>query len=318
MGFRIAWLLAAALAAAPVLAAPEMAATDAADHPLAGVIVATGDGARLTPEALAAALGAADMAILGEVHDNPDHHAAQAWLVARMAPGALAFEMLPPSVEGALARARAEGADPQALAQATGWDDLGWPDFAMYAPIFLAAPQVPVTGGAVAAPAIRTAMEQGAEQGARQALGAAAARYGLSLPLPPDQAAAATTEQIAGHCDAIPEAMAARMVEAQRLRDAAFADAALRARAYADQGKVVLIAGSGHARRDRAVPAKLRAAEPALNVATLALVEVSTADDWRAYLGPDADAPPFDYLWFTARTSREDPCEAFLRRQSVP
>ncbi|MFN3614045.1 MAG: ChaN family lipoprotein, partial [Rubrimonas sp.] len=162
------------------------------------------------------------------------------------------------------------------------------------------------------------AIDGGAEAGARQALGAAAARYGLSEPLPPDQIAAATAEQIAGHCDAIPEATAARMVEAQRLRDAAFADAALRARAYASDGRVVLIAGSGHARRDRAVPAKLRAADPGLDVATLALVEVAAAEDWRAYLGPDADAPPFDYLWFTARPAREDPCEAFLRGRAVP
>ncbi|MFN3614878.1 MAG: ChaN family lipoprotein, partial [Rubrimonas sp.] len=150
VGVRVIAAAAAALAAGWAAAAPEMAATDAADHPLAGAIVATADGARLTPAELAAALAAADVAILGEVHDNPDHHAAQAWLVARMAPDALAFEMLPPSVEAPLARARAAGADQQALAQATGWADLGWPDFAMYAPIFLAAPDVPVTGGAVA------------------------------------------------------------------------------------------------------------------------------------------------------------------------
>lgn len=297
---------------------PAMAATQADGHPLAGIIVATAHGGQLTPAELAVALATADVAILGETHDNPDHHAAQAWLVARMAPGALAFEMLPPSVEAPLARARAAGADQQALAQATGWESLGWPDFAMYAPIFLAAPDAPVTGGAVPSPAIRAAIEQGAEEGARQALGAASRRYGLGDPLPRDQAAAATADQVAGHCGAIPEAMAAKMVEAQRLRDAAFADATLRARAYADGGKVVLIAGSGHARQDRAVPAKLRAAEPALRVATLALIEVAAAEDWRAYGGSASETPPFDYLWFTARPDREDPCAAFLRSRSAP
>jgi hypothetical protein len=154
-------------------------------------------------------------------------------------------------------------------------------------------------------------MRQGAAAAARTVIGAAGARYGLDAPLAPAELAAATAEQVAAHCGAIPEPVAAMMVEAQRLRDAAFADAALRARALGD-GAVAVIAGAGHARADRGVPAALRVAEPGLRVASLALVEVTAGEaDWRAYAA-EGDGPPlFDYLWFTAPHPRPDPCAAF-------
>lgn len=297
------------LAVQPAAAAPEMASTRALDHPLAGVVIDARTGARLSPAALATALRRVDVAILGEVHDNPDHHAAQAWLVARTAPGGLAFEMIPPRLEGAASRLRADGADADALGAALEWEDRGWPDWAMYAPILAAAPDAVVTGGAVERPALMVAMRDGALAGGRAAIGAAAALYGLETPLSPEARAEATAEQVAAHCDAIPEDMAATMVDAQRLRDAAFADAALRARAMAGDAPVTLIAGAGHARRDRGVPPALAAAAPDLTVAAVALVELDAATDWRAYAG---DPPVYDYLWFTAAAEREDPCVAFL------
>jgi uncharacterized iron-regulated protein len=254
------------------------------------------------------------VAILGETHDNPDHHAAQAWLVAQVRPSALAFEMFPAAREGALARARAAGADDAGLERALGWRALGWPDFAMYAPILRAAPDAPATGGAVAAEHLGAAMADGAAAAGRAALGAAHVRYGLDAPLDPAAQAAATAEQVESHCGAVPPEVAARMVEAQRLRDAAFADAALRARAEGG-GSVAMIAGAGHARRDRGVPAALAAAEPTLRVAALALVEVGVGAeaDWRGY----AAALDVDYLWFTAPVPAEvrgDPCAAFRPR----
>jgi uncharacterized iron-regulated protein len=303
--------LACLLFPAAAAAAPEMPATAALDHPLAGAVVATADGAALTPEALAGRLSAADVAILGETHDNPEHHAAQAWLVAQTRPAALAFEMIPPRLEGALERLRAEGADDAALGAALAWEARGWPDFGMYAPILRAAPDAPATGGAVEREALTAAMRDGAGAAGRAALGAAAALFALDRPLPPEQATAATAEQVAAHCGALPAEMAATMVEAQRLRDAAFAAAALRARALGGDGRVAIIAGSGHARRDRGVPAALATAAPELTVAALALVEVGDADDWRAY----AEGYDVDYLWFTAAAEREDPCAAFRERR---
>ena len=78
----------------------------------------------------------------------------------------------------------------------------------------------------------------------------------------------------------------------------------------------VLVTGSGHARRDRGVPFYLRAAQvPGEAVLSLAFLEV-TED------GRDADAYrqrwdqglPFDYVWFTPRFDRDDPCELLKAR----
>ncbi|MEC7965859.1 MAG: ChaN family lipoprotein, partial [Pseudomonadota bacterium] len=95
-------------------------------------------------EAADALFTAADIALLGEVHDNPDHHLEQARIVTAMQPAALVFEMLTPAQVTA-----AEGVDRQdlaALAGALGWADSGWPDFQIYAPVFAAAPMAQLYG----------------------------------------------------------------------------------------------------------------------------------------------------------------------------
>lgn len=315
MGRTAAFAVALGLTAAGALAAPPMPKTEADAHPLAGRVFDARAGVEIDPEALVARLAAADVAILGEVHDNAEHHAAQAWLVERLAPAGIAVEMLPPDVEGHFARLRAAGASRFAIGAALEWNSRGWPDWAMYAPIFEAAPKAEITGGALDGEELRLAVQSGAAAAARKALGATAGLYGLDDPLDPASRAEATREQVAAHCDAIPESAAGGMVEAQRLRDAAFADAALRARALGGDGKVAMIAGAGHARTDRGVPANLAAARPGLAVAALALVEVQAGEeDWRDYAGPEGRPAIFDYLWFTAGAEREDPCIAFRAR----
>jgi uncharacterized iron-regulated protein len=66
-------------------------------HPLAGRIWQPAAARFVAPEAVAAALTAARFVLLGEKHDNADHHRIQAWLVGSMiAAGrrpAVAFEM---------------------------------------------------------------------------------------------------------------------------------------------------------------------------------------------------------------------------------
>jgi uncharacterized iron-regulated protein len=240
-------------------------------------------------------LPAADVVILGEVHGNPAHHAFQARAVAALRPAALVFEMLLPEQA-----ARADPAlvgDPAALAAALGWDGRGWPDFALYHPILAAAPGALVVGGDVPRAALRQAMAGGAAV----AFGPDAARYGLTEPLAPEDAEARKAQMAASHCNALPEHMLAGMVEAQRLRDAALARAAVEAHA-ATGGPVAVITGTGHARRDWGIPAALAAAAPGLSV--LAVAQVEGAAD-------PADAALFDRVVASAPVARGDPCAAF-------
>ncbi|MDO9524849.1 MAG: ChaN family lipoprotein [Gemmobacter sp.] len=234
----------------------------------------------------------ADVVILGEVHDNPAHHLNQTRAVAALQPKALVFEMLTPDLAQLVSPALRS--DEQALAAALGWAELGWPDFAMYYPIFLAAPDAPVFGGAVPREDVRRAMTVGA--GA--VFGDAARKYGLDADLDPNEQALREVEQMTAHCDALSVAMIPGMVSAQRLRDAALARAALQA-FDATGGPVVVITGSGHADRLRGIPVALAHAAPDLRVLSVGQLESD----------PGKDAP-FDLWLVTDPHPRPDPCAA--------
>ncbi len=233
-----------------------------------------------------------DIVVLGEVHDNPAHHLTQAGIVAGLKPAAVVWEMLPPD---AAARVAGVGtADAGRLAAALGWEALGWPDFAIYHPVFVAAGEAVHLGAALPGPDVRRAYEAGAAA----VFGQDAAAFGLG-PLDPADQAAREAEQAAAHCGALPQEMLPGMVEVQRLRDAAFARTALAA-FDAQGGPVVVITGTGHARRDRGVPAAIGAARPEVRVWALGQFEAE----------PEAGAP-FDAVAVTDAPPRADPCAVF-------
>jgi uncharacterized iron-regulated protein len=275
-------------------------------HPLAGTLWDVAAGERVERAALAARLREADVAILGEVHDNPAHHRRQAWLVERIAPAGIAFEMIPEASEEGVRTFLEEGGAPGEIGPAIGWERLGWPDWAMYRPVFEAAAGAYVAGGGVARGDLGRAMEADAAA----AFGPGAGAYGLDEALPEAERAAVTDEMVASHCDALPRSVAAKMVAAQRLRDARFAHAVRRARAMGE-GRTVLVTGNGHARTDRGVPAALAEAEPALDVVALGQLEVAEGRTALADYGPEGAPPPYDYVWFAEPAEREDPCAAF-------
>lgn len=257
------------------------------------LIAATAQAEEIMPDALGGL--SADVLILGEVHDNPAHHANQARAVVALGPAALVFEMLTPDLAAAVTDANR--ADASALRAALDWDASGWPDFAMYHPIFTAAPQARIYGGALPRDKVRRSVTEGAAA----VFGAGAARFGLTTPLPAAEQAEREADQMEAHCNAMPAEMMPGMVEAQRLRDAALASATLQA--IADTGgPVAVIAGSGHARRDWGVPAALALAAPELSVITVGQIEAEGAAE---------PGQPFDHWIVTEPTPREDPCAAF-------
>lgn len=231
--------------------------------------------------------------ILGEVHDNPHHHEGQAQAVAALGPRALVFEMLTPAQAREVTAANRDDAD--ALARALGWDDSGWPDFAMYHPIFTAAPEARVVGGALPQDQVRRSVSEGAAA----VMGVDARLFGLDTALPEPEQAERVAEQAEAHCDALPEDLLPGMVEAQRLRDAVLARAVLAA-LDASGPPVAVITGNGHARRDRGIPVYLEAARPGLEVLSVGQFEET----------PEGD-PPFDVWRVTEPAERPDPCAAF-------
>lgn len=185
--------------------------------------------------------------------------------------------------------------DPDAIAHATDWTESGWPDFGMYYRIFSAAPEAAIFGGDVARDQVRRAVSDGAAE----VFGAGASLFGLDAALPKDQKLARVKLQAEAHCDALPVDLLPGMVEAQRLRDAALARAAIAA-IEETGGPIVVITGNGHARTDWGVPAMLAIARPDLIVKSLGQFEVP----------PDGDIP-YDAWAVSDPVDRPDPCEAF-------
>lgn len=232
----------------------------------------------------------ARVVILGEQHDNPDHHIRQAEWVAALEPVALVFEMLTPAQA---ARADVDWASQADLDAAIGWTGGDWPSFDMYFPIFAAAPDAAIYGAGVPRDVLRAQMET------PLALHPLAAEFGLDLPLDPETQAAREELQSAAHCGALPDEVLPMMVDAQRIRDAALADAALRALEDTG-GPVVVITGNGHARTDWGMPALMGYAAPQVQVFALGQGENGNAAEGIFALTLDAPAP-----------ERGDPCAAF-------
>ena len=249
--------------------------------------------AEIPPQALdrAATFAGADVVILGELHDNPTHHAHQARAVTAIAPRALVFEMLTPE---AAAKTPVTLPDAATLGQALGWEASGWPDFAMYYPIFTAAPQARIYGAEVPRSIARRAFDEGIAA----VFGPEAAAYGLTDPLPPDDQSAREAEQAKAHCNALPPDLLPGMVDVQRLRDAALARAAVQAMADTG-GPVAGITGNGHARRDQGLILPLARVAPDLSVLTIAQFEETAPA-----------SPPFDLWLVTPIIPRDDPCAA--------
>jgi uncharacterized iron-regulated protein len=280
------------------------------EHPLVGRIWDVRQSRWVDLEALEAAVSRADFVLLGETHDNPDHHLLEATLVRAIASGgrrpAVGFEMIDTEqqarVDSALARAPG---DPDAVAEAVGWARSGWPDFALYRPVFAAALEagLPLFAANLARERAHDVVAHGTA--------ALAPRVGEILdragPLPEELARALREEMAESHCGQLPESMLEPMVLMQRARDAQLAERLLHA---GKTSGAVLVAGAGHVRSDRGVPAYLAREAPPKTSLAVAFLEVSPQkrqpDDYGDGFG--ARTLPFDYVVFTPAAAREDPC----------
>jgi uncharacterized iron-regulated protein len=252
---------------------------------------------------LAEAFRDAEIVILGEIHDNVAHHANQTSIVQKLQPDALVFEMIEP--RKALAITPDIRGNPAKLENVLAWKESGWPDFAMYFPIFEAAPDAAVFGGAAQRAKVRRAVSEGASV----VFGDAAVLFGLDRPLEESYLQRRLDLQREAHCGALPDEMLPGMVEAQRLRDAEIAKATVaaleNAMAADDTPQVVVIAGNGHAREDWGVPAMLRtyyASHPEIKIRTLGQYEIT-----------EPVAAPYTTWIATEPAKRDDPCDAFRK-----
>ena len=287
-----------------------------AGHPLAGRIYQVANGRFVDPATLVADLERADFVLLGERHANPDHQRLEALLVEALQAQsgrvrALAFEMIPSEQQLAVVeyQERHPG-DPAGLGRAVGWAALGWPDWALYAPIAAAAFR---HGAVIVAADLSPAQSRAVFRDGPGVLQAAMVRRtGLDQALPPNLAASLAQELRAASCDQVPDPVLAGLFRVQRARDAMMAD---RLATVGGRAGGVLIAGNGQVRTDRGVPWYLTRMRPQARILSVGLLEVLD--------GIDSVPPglPFDYVWFTPRVGDDQPCagpDPALRRLERP
>jgi uncharacterized iron-regulated protein len=303
-----------------------------ATHPLLGKIRDAKTDSWLMPEDVMRAASAADFVLLGETHDNAEHHRLQLAMVESIAQTkrrpALAMEQFDRENQAAIDLAfRAlikpdsspmqrvwlgESAD--ALADAGTLNRTAW-QWPQYRPLVEAAvqPNLPLAAANLSRVDARNVYAKG--------LPALSSRTGSP---PADEAMFASTwssqreaavrkAMVESHCGQLPDALAPGMVNAQRARDMTMASALV---THADRGGI-LIAGRGHVRRDFGVPIYLAHWLPKASILSIGFVEVledrTTPSQYEELTSEIAK--PFDIVWFTAKQERSDPCEGMTLKK---
>jgi uncharacterized iron-regulated protein len=218
----------------------------------------------------------------------------------------VAFEMFDGDDQAAIDASRREHPrDAASLAVAVSWEKSGWPPWKDYAPIAQIALDagLPIVATGLPRSRMRAMMKPAAD----------APPLDEGTPLTPEQETSLREELRASHCGHLPESRIGAMVRFQRARDAAMASALIAAADAAHTEDAVLVAGTGHTRRDRGAGRDLGARDPKRPLVSIAFVEVhADKTEPAAYASQwNTSALPFDYAWFTPRATDEDPCAAF-------
>lgn len=289
-----------------------------ADHPLVGRIWVNARKDIGTERDVKFLVEKADFVLLGEKHNNPDHHLLQARLLRLAAAGkpeaerpSVVWEMVSDAQADRLqAHLQRDDATAAGIGPALDWQSSGWPDWSQYQPIAEVAMELglPQVAGNIAS---RRLMDL-AMNGNADAVPASVSHLLEQAPWSDQDRESLERELVDSHCGMMKagDPSLEGIARIQRLRDAAMALAMV---ASTDGAGAVLIAGSGHVRKDRGVPRYLQTLDGRARIAVVAMFEVvDGVDDPAAYM---TDFPPntFDAIIFTPRLDDKDPCEALRK-----
>jgi uncharacterized iron-regulated protein len=267
------------------------------NHPLVGRIYDVGTRRWISPDSLVAGLRDVPYVLIGEKHDNPDHHHLELWLIEQLASThrGLVFEMLDEGQREAVATLT-DADSLEAVRRKLAWPEKGW-DFAMYGPLIEAG--------------LRHGMAIGVGNPARAEIMDIYRRGDSALAANPRFASGATVsveiqsrlldEIYESHCRMEARERLGPMVHVQAAKDASMTHALL---AYPS---ALLITGGGHADLAMGVPTHLSRLAPARRVGVVQLREVSDTGQTVEWYGETLAAG--NYVWFTPKLTDRDYCE---------
>ena len=280
-------MLLAACHSREVLPLPAPLAPLGHEHADLGRIVDLASGQSISPEQLLERLVRAERVLVGEQHDNPDHHALQLWLLrelARQRPqGSVLMEMLNPDQQPKVDQAQRvarEGRSPSDPFVALSWQP-GW-DWSLYGPLVLHQLRQPyplLAANLDRAEIMQIYRQRPALEGERSSAAGVQARL--------------LDDIRESHCGLLPDSQLPAMLAVQQQRDRRMAEVLLAA-----PQPSLLLAGAFHVRKDLGVPLHLADLGAPTGNAILILAEV----------GRSVDTSMADYVWFTAAQPAQDHC----------
>lgn len=283
-----------------------------ADHPLVGKIWDMNSRSFMDEATLLARIAKANVLLLGETHDNPQHHELQQKLLkARIESGArpaLLMEQLDADTQPALDLALAGSDRDETLKTVTGL--IKFTDWKFYRPFLVTAVdnKLPVIAANISSRQLQPVIWQGFAAYDAVALKRMAVEEVWS-----ESRQNYMLRHIGGaHCGQIRDSLREGLTRSQRLRDALMADSAV---SSIGRG-VVGIVGSSHARRDVGMPLYLAARDPSAHIFSIGFVEVipgRNAPETYETESASSEAP-YDVIWFTPRVERADPCADFGKK----
>jgi len=240
--------------------------------------------------------------LLGEKHDNPDHHTLQKsmldYFLQQQRVANVAFEMMESDKQQLLDNIAGAGlSDLGQIKAYLQWDEEGW-DWPFYGPLIESSYNagVKMSAGNITSEKMSQVYSSGLPDGADGVLNDAAME---KLNQDIDES----------HCGLLPESQFPAMVRVQQSRDHSMASSLGDSSVNSLN---VLIAGNFHIRQDLGVPNYLLAAEPSLSreqIVALSFQEVAETElSPNEYLQQFTDVKAFDYIWFTPAISNEDYC----------
>lgn len=258
--------------------------------PVSGEIRDLRSGQTLTAQELLARLAKPSRLIVGEQHDNRDHHQLQLWLLQALneqrPQGSLLLEMLTPDQQGRVDHVKHSSPLPAALPNALAWQP-GW-EWNLYGPIvgFALTQPYPLLAANLDTLEVRNVYAKPPTlSGSRS-----------NAPMVKETLLAQISDS---HCGLLPTSQMPAMLAVQQQRDRRMAEQLLAAPTPS-----LLFAGAYHARKDVGVPIHVQDLGESEAPMVLMLAE----------RGAEVTPAMADYVWYTPATPPQNYC-AQMRKQ---